>query len=395
MHENWTSVRTHVVHGPVQMRYNHRLTTTDLRVLNEPLFVLFDQQKTAFKVNVYLGFVLKERQSGRLRYYHASSNCCGRYLEEPALITNRADFDSFLERIREPDILQWAIAQRPKSHWVCELVTNTTFFINRIVQHPICCVGVNLPDYVKRNKAIVGLEKDRHRRTTYNDNLCLFRCLALYLKREVDALYVEYTDTPVYEFVGVKLDDLPKVESKFETNVTVYQLVVMNNGETVAELVRRSPAQYPDTMYLNLHETHFSYIQDIGIYCHSYRCRKCEKSLWKSSWDLLRHERTCEAGVNRIYKGGVYHTTPSIFQRRYTVKREPGLQRSGLRAGAVLRHRWRFRQAGGIHDDASKHHQRYRVRVFVAVVQRCAVLFERTSKCVERSRGHSTQRRPE
>ena len=37
VHENWTSVRTHMVHGPVQMRYNHRLTTTDLRVLNEPL----------------------------------------------------------------------------------------------------------------------------------------------------------------------------------------------------------------------------------------------------------------------------------------------------------------------------------------------------------------------
>ena len=107
--ENWTSVRTHVVHGPVQTRYNHRLTSMDTRDLHEPLGKLFEEQTTAFKVNVSFGFVLKERQSGRLRYYQASSNCCGRYMEEPALITNRADFDSFLERIREPDILQWAI----------------------------------------------------------------------------------------------------------------------------------------------------------------------------------------------------------------------------------------------------------------------------------------------
>ena len=124
VHENWASVRTHVVNGPVQTRYNHRLTSLDTRDLQEPLFVLFDQQKTAFKVNVSYGFVLKEKQSGRLRYYHSSSNCCGRLLEEPSLIANRDDFDRFLARIAESDIQQWARDQRPDSDWVCEHVTN-------------------------------------------------------------------------------------------------------------------------------------------------------------------------------------------------------------------------------------------------------------------------------
>ena len=128
-------------------------------------------------------------------------------------------------------------------------------------------------------------------------------------------LYAEYTDMPVRDFAGVKLDDLLKVESKFGTNVTVYKLVDTSEETTTAELVRRSECHYPHTMYMNLYETHYSYIHDIGMYCHSYRCRKCGNSLWKWPRDLLRHERTCEAGVNRIYKGGVYHTTPSIFQR--------------------------------------------------------------------------------
>ena len=140
-----------------------------------------------------------EKQSGRLRYYHSSCNCCGRYLEEPALITNRADFDRFLERIHESDILQWAITQRPNSDWVCVLVTNVTFFVNCILQHPIGCVGINLPTYVKRNKAIIGLEKD-HQGAAYRDNLCLFRCLALHLGREAAALYAEYSDEDVHDF---------------------------------------------------------------------------------------------------------------------------------------------------------------------------------------------------
>ena len=286
-----------------------------MRDLHDQLFLLFDQQTTAaFKVNVSFGFVLREKENNRLRYYHSSNNCCGRYLEEPSLITNRDDFESFLERIREPDILQWAVAQRPNSDWVCEHVTNATFFLNRIVDHPIGCVGIVLPPHIKRNKSIIGLETDGNGRP-YIDNLCLFRCLALHLGREAAALYAEYTDTSVRHFAGVTLDDLHKVESKFETNVVVYQLVEIDNGKTMAELVRRSPAQYQETMYANLHESHYSYIQDIGKYCHSYRCRKCGDSLWKRPWELHRHESTCEAGVNRIYKGGVYRPPSSVFER--------------------------------------------------------------------------------
>ena len=203
-----------------------------------------------------------------------------------SLIENRADFYQFLERIHESDILQWAIAQRPNSDWVCELVTNVTFFINRIVHHPIGCVGINLPNYVKNNKAIIVLEKDAHN-ATYNDNLCLFRCLALHLKREVDALYAEYTDTPVRHFAGVTLDELDKVETTFKTNMFVYKLVEIADGKTTAELVRRSMGHYADTMNVNLHETHYSYIRDMQMYSHSYRCQICD-SLWKQSWELRR-----------------------------------------------------------------------------------------------------------
>ena len=312
--DNWGSIRTYVSQGPVQTRYNHRFTTPDMRVLKEPLGELFDEQTTAFKVNLSFGFILKKKVTGRLRYYHSSNNCCGRYMEEPSLITNRADFESFQERIQEPDLLNWAVSQRPNSDWICEMVTNVTFFINRIEDHPIGCVGINLPDYVKNNKAIIGLEKD-HYSAVYRDNLCLFRCLALHLGREAAALYAEYSDEDVHDFTGVPLDELDKVETKFKTNICVYQLVEIADGKTTAELVRRSMGHYTETMYLNLYETHFSYIKDIRMYSHSYKCSKCEQALWKTPQDLLRHERTCTEGIKRVYKGGVYRPPSSIFER--------------------------------------------------------------------------------
>ena len=312
--ENWASVRTHVVRGPVHTRYNHRFTTPDMRLLNEPLGELFDEQTTAFKINCSFGFVLKQKLTGRLRYYHSSNNCCGRYLEEPSLIGNRADFDQFLEQIKEPDLLNWAVSQRPNSDWICEMVTNVTFFVNKIVDHPIGCVGIVLPPHIKRKKSIIGLETDGNGRP-YIDNLCLFRCLGLHLGRDVTTLYEEYTDQPVDTFEGVIIDELHKVEATFDVNVCVYKLVPTGNEKTMAELVRRSTGHYPETMYVNLHETHYSYIRDINMYCHSWRCRNCEQALWKTPYDLHRHERTCTEGIKRVYKGGVYRPPASIFER--------------------------------------------------------------------------------
>ena len=190
-----------------------------------------------------------------------------------------------------------------------ELVTNVTIFVNRILQHPIGCVGIVLPHHVKFNKALTALEKDHHCRP-YVDNLCLFRCLGLHLDQNAKTLYAKYTDEPVEAFEGVTIDELHKVETLFEVNIIVYKL-----NDTSAQLVRRSLGKYVNTIYLNLHETHFSLIHDIKAYSHSYRCSKCEDSLWKYPAWLERHELTCEAGVRRVYGGGVYHTTPSVFQR--------------------------------------------------------------------------------
>ena len=230
------------------------------------------------------------------------------------MITNRDDFESFLERIKEPDILKWALSQRPNSDWVVELVTNVTYFVNRILQHPIGCVGLVIPAYVKNNKSIIALEKDHHGRP-YVDNLCLFRCLGLHLGQDAKTIYTKYTDQTVDTFEGVTIDELHKVEATFDVNVCLYKIVPTGNEKTKAEIVSRSLCSYAQTMYLNLYETHFSYIKDIRMYSHSYKCSKCEQALWKTPQDLLRHERTCTEGIKRVYKGGVYRPPSSIFER--------------------------------------------------------------------------------
>ena len=40
--------------------------------------------------------------------------------------------------------------------------------------------GVQLPDHIKNSKPIHGLTRDKTNGHDFNDNLCLFRCLALH-----------------------------------------------------------------------------------------------------------------------------------------------------------------------------------------------------------------------
>ena len=58
-------------------------------------------------------------------------------------------------------------------------------------------------------------------------------------------------------------------------------------------------------MYVNLHESHFSYIFDVSKYCQRYECPRCCE-FWTSE-HFHRHVRTCDAQVKHTYAGGVYN----------------------------------------------------------------------------------------
>ena len=246
-------------------------------------------------------------------------------------------FNTFLDTLVQQDPLEYAKMLRPNSKWIVDEITNVTFFVYHIRDHPIGA-GLNLPEYISQNRVIVSLSHSPHQKTLYKDNLCLFRCLALHsgehpkcMEKKTRSLYQEYSDVPIKDFKGVNLEQLHEIEDKFKVNIVVYELVevrtlseddceshawveeeiALQNHEhintavedkselkVVARLVRRSLEEHESTLYLNLYtqgseKLHFSYITDIERYTKSYVCGKCYK-LWKTAKQLHRHEARCE-----------------------------------------------------------------------------------------------------
>ena len=66
------------------------------------------------------------------------------------------------------DILEYIRQQRPDTKWVVHLLTNVTFYLNKLIQHPIG-TRVVLPDFFMRNQAwcVLLVEPMDLIRTTY------------------------------------------------------------------------------------------------------------------------------------------------------------------------------------------------------------------------------------
>ena len=87
-----------------------------------------------------------------------------------------------------------------------------------------------LPDYIKNNRFIIGLEDDEHTTKTYNDHLCFFHCLAIgkfgktyhncnCKAEELFDQYCEHFEVNPQDFKGVELTDFPKLEKYYETHL--------------------------------------------------------------------------------------------------------------------------------------------------------------------------------
>ena len=321
--EHWSAIRTHHRIGQrVQDVYNYRIEDLNMHSLEDQLQQMFRSQTSRFKVNASFGFIMRHVESGELRYYHTSHNH-GRVLEVPHLINGQHNFEAFVEEIVQKDVLEWARQQRQDTKWIVVFVTNITLFVNHIPDHPIGCDDVQLPDYIKNHKAIIGLEWNARSNVALKDNLCFFRALALHqgtpqlptgpFEDVVRDLFVELVGGNPVQFEGIALADLPTLEKKLELNINVFELVKNEEDKVVGQIVQRTHRRYTNTMNLNLYQDHFSLIISLAQYCQSFSCRQCGK-LWKTSWSLKRHECTCTNNIKKKYVGGTYHPEPTVFE---------------------------------------------------------------------------------
>jgi len=97
----WDAIRDFIrSECAVQDLFNYNLIGNLLADIREHVLSdILDKETTLFKLNYSLGYILRHKLTGELRYYHPCQNI-GRKLQVPILIKNRDDLRGFGQSFR-------------------------------------------------------------------------------------------------------------------------------------------------------------------------------------------------------------------------------------------------------------------------------------------------------
>ena len=190
------------------------------------------------------------------------------------------------------DIKAYVDTKRPDSKWKPYMITNVVYYIYP-TGFPLG--SGELPVFNKNNKCVIGLDKNKSNQLYY-DNLCMFRCLAVYHKQtrieeSVKVYYAKwkfFTNSKIdmSDFKGIEFSQIHDFESCFNININVYEL--LPTGNVIPRY--KSLCHFKDIMYLNLWKNHMSFIKFSG-YAKKYQCPKCERHFDRHNWK--RHLKCC------------------------------------------------------------------------------------------------------
>ena len=127
---------------------------------------IYHHQSHAFKINLSFSFILQHRETLEYRYFYASNN--EQLLKSPRLIRNQRDLQNLSNHLAAKDFPSLLKEQRPNTKWVIERIVNLRLHLV-MTTYPLGNPP-KLPDYIKNNRYIIGLEKDTIHAYRYKDN---------------------------------------------------------------------------------------------------------------------------------------------------------------------------------------------------------------------------------
>ena len=114
-------------------------------------------------------------------------------LDSPYRISQSSDVTTFLQLLKDKDILEHVHQQRPNTKWRLTHVTNV-LYITYNMRHVIGS-DVVLPEYLKKKRSITCFINN-YNGIPYKDNLCMFRTLMFHkhksykIERAVELAYL-------------------------------------------------------------------------------------------------------------------------------------------------------------------------------------------------------------
>ena len=301
--------------------FNFAMSSFDISLMNDKLGYVFKELKCAAKINIAFGFVLENIEDGMCRYFYAHEN--NTIIEKSKLLCAPDDDVNLKEKLQKMDIIDLCTRERANTKWKFYKLTNVTVFAGLLKDIPMGCKDAVLPEPLLRNPNVNCLTFEKNTVQPYNDNLCLFRALALHLhgneklEEETSKIFNLFLNNSeegdVSKFQGVHLNDIPKVENLLQLNIFLYDIDFID-GELIGELYWRSIRKYEKSVKLLRYNNHICYVNNINVLFKAFRCTTCD-TFFSKTGNLERHLVTCGDRVKHIYPENVYELRETLFEK--------------------------------------------------------------------------------
>ena len=208
--------------------FNFKISKLDTKIINQKLEEVFNKLDSAAKINIALGFVLRNSETGEYRYFYAHEN--NTLFEKSHLLCTKADLITIQGKVEKFDNVEQSTQERQNTKWRFKLITNVTVFAALLKNIPMGCPNSVLPDPLLKNHSVNCLLSNKDKEH-YKDHFCLFRALAMYMKGHNDLdshtsrYFTDFISKSGYDpknFRGVSVEDLPVVDEIVQRNFFIY-----------------------------------------------------------------------------------------------------------------------------------------------------------------------------
>ena len=253
------------------------------QVIEEKLDRVLDNLKCAATLKLTLGFILKNIEDEKFRYFYAHEN--NTFLQQSKLVSNKDDMAKVEEDLKKTDVIESCTKERSNTKWRFFKLTNLPIFAALLRDIPMGCKDAVLPESILKNHTVNCLTYEQYTKKPYKENLCFFRALALHLhgkdkrlEEETSKLFnlvlITSTNPDPSKLKGVCMVDIPSVEL-VRISIFVFD-VDPTDGAMVGELARRSIKKYEKNVQLIRYNSHMCYVDNIHALFKAFRYSTCD-----------------------------------------------------------------------------------------------------------------------
>ena len=143
--------------------FNYAVETLNTEIVNDKLDHFFNNLKCAAKVNLAFGFILKNLEDGRYRYFYAHEN--NTLLDRSQLVCTKDDLTKLKNSLNQTDVIESCTRERVNTKWRFYKLTNLTVFAALLKDIPMGCRDAVLPAPLLKNHTVNCLTLADHKTT--------------------------------------------------------------------------------------------------------------------------------------------------------------------------------------------------------------------------------------